>query len=70
MNKLLSRIKAGYNITVTMPRWKHWIIYLIWAIAMIGYLSAMFLTPWFILLGFPFQILALSLSFKWNTNNT
>ncbi|HBY19819.1 MAG TPA: hypothetical protein DEG71_02235 [Clostridiales bacterium] len=69
MNKYIFNLKRNYNRPASMPRWKHFIVWFIWIIAFLGYVSAMFLTPWFILIGLLFQYLGLSLPNKWDTGN-
>jgi hypothetical protein len=52
-----------------MPLWKMLIVYMIWGIALIGYLLAMFSNLWFIILGIVFQFLGFNSMLFFDTGN-
>lgn len=65
----LKNLQKGYHRPVSLPRWKWLIVWIIWVIALIGYLSAMFITPWMLIIGIIFQQLGLYLPHVWDTGN-
>ena len=65
--KFIKNLQKGYHRPVTLPIWKWVIVWILWVIALIGYIFAMFITPWILTIGIIFQILGLYLPYIWDT---
>ena len=65
--KFLKDLHKAYYMPISLPIWKWIIVYISWAIAVVGYISTMFITLWMLIVGIVFQILGCYLPYIWNS---